>query len=127
MNKKQITMVTVALMLGNVMAGLDGTITNTAIPAIVSALHGIQFMGWIVAIYLLGMSVSIPIWTKIGEKITNKLAFEIALVLFVLGSTLEGLAPNIYFFLVCPNDYGNWWWRNGVLALYYCRIRLSKY
>ncbi len=100
MNKKQIRMVTVALMLGNVMAGLDGTITNTAIPAIVSALHGIQFMGWIVAIYLLGMSVSIPIWTKIGEKITNKLAFEIALGLFVLGSTLEGLAPNIYFFLV---------------------------
>ncbi|MBC9720698.1 MAG: MFS transporter [Lactobacillus sp.] len=100
MNKKQITMVTVALMLGNVMAGLDGSITNTAIPAIVSALHGIQFMGWIVAVYLLGMSVSIPIWTKIGEKITNKLAFEIALVLFVLGSTLEGLAPNIYFFLV---------------------------
>ena len=122
MNKKQITMVTVALMLGNVMAGLDGTITNTAIPAIVSALHGIQFMGWIVAVYLLGMSVSIPIWTKIGEKITNKLAFEIALVLFVLGSTLEGLAPNS-----CSNDYGNWWWRNGVLALYYCRIRLSKY
>ena len=33
MNKKQITMVTVALMLGNVMAGLDGTITNTAIPS----------------------------------------------------------------------------------------------
>ena len=50
MDKKQITMVTIALMLGNVMAGLDGTITNTAIPAIVSALHGIQFMGWIVAI-----------------------------------------------------------------------------
>ncbi|MDE7056178.1 MAG: MFS transporter, partial [Lactobacillus sp.] len=100
MDKKQITMVTMALMLGNVMAGLDGTITNTAIPAIVSALHGIQFMGWIVAIYLLGMSISIPIWTKVGEKITNKLAFEIALILFVLGSTLEGIAPNIYFFLV---------------------------
>ncbi|WP_025079880.1 MFS transporter [Lactobacillus hamsteri] len=100
MNKKQINMVTFALMLGNVMAGLDGTITNTAIPAIVSALHGIQFMGWIVAIYLLGMSVSIPIWTKIGERITNKKAFEIALILFVLGSTFEGIAPNIYFFLI---------------------------
>lgn len=100
MNKKQVTMVTFALMLGNVMAGLDGTIINTAIPAIVSALHGIQFMGWIVAIFLLGMSISIPIWTKIGEKITNKLAFEISLILFILGSTFEGLAPNIYFFLV---------------------------
>ena len=100
MTQKQIKMVTIALMLGNVMAGLDGTITNTAIPAIVSNLHGIQFMGWIVAVYLLGMSVSIPIWTKIGEKITNKAAFQISLLLFVLGSALEGIAPNIYFFLV---------------------------
>lgn len=100
MNKKQITMVTVALMLGNVMSGLDGTITNTAIPAIVSALHGIQFMGWIVAIYLLGMSISIPIWTKIGEKITNKKAFEISIVLFIVGSALQGAAPNMIFFLV---------------------------
>lgn len=99
MNAKQIRMVTVALMLGNVMSGLDSTITNTAIPAIVSALHGIEFMGWIVAIYLLGMSVSIPIWTKIGEKITNKLAYEIAIALFITGSALQGMAPNIIFFL----------------------------
>lgn len=99
MNSKQIKMVTIALMLGNVMAGLDGTITNTAIPAIVSALHGIQFMGWIVAIYLLGMSISIPIWTKIGERITNKKAFEISICLFVIGSALQGMAPNIIFFL----------------------------
>lgn len=99
MNQRQIKMVTIALMLGNVMSGLDSTITNTAIPAIVSALHGIQFMGWIVAIYLLGMSISIPIWTKIGEKITNKKAFEISVVLFVIGSALQGMAPNIIFFL----------------------------
>lgn len=99
MTKNQIKWTTFALMLGNVMSGLDGTITNTAIPAIVSALHGIQFMGWIVAIYLLGMSISIPIWTKVGERITNKKAFEIALVLFTIGSALEGIAPNIFFFL----------------------------
>lgn len=99
MTKQKIKLVTLALMLGNIMSGLDSTITNTSIPAIVSALDGIEYMGWIVAIYLLGMSVSIPIWTKIGERITNKLALEIALVLFVVGSTLEGMAPNIYLFL----------------------------
>lgn len=99
MNKKQVTMVIIALMLGNVMSGLDGTIINTAIPAIVASLHGIQFMGWIVAIFLLGMSISIPIWTKVGEKITNKRAFEISLALFVIGSALQGMAPNIIFFL----------------------------
>lgn len=54
MNQKQLRGLTVALMLGNVMSGLDSTIINTAIPAIIADLHGIQFMGWIVAIFLLG-------------------------------------------------------------------------
>lgn len=100
MNSKQMKWVTVALMLGDVMSGLDSTIINTAIPAIVSSLHGIQFMGWIVATYLLGMSLSIPLWTKIGEKISNKKAFIISIGLFVIGSALQGMAPNIIFFLV---------------------------
>ena len=46
MNKKQISMVTWSLLLANIMSGLDATIINTAIPAIVSDLHGIQYMGW---------------------------------------------------------------------------------
>ena len=100
MTKKQVTMVTFAMVLANVMAGLDSTIINTAIPAIVADLHGIQFMGWIIAIMLLGMSVSTPIWTKVGEKIGNKSAFELSLLFFVLGSLFQGLANNMYFFLL---------------------------
>lgn len=100
MNKKQISMVTWSLLLANIMSGLDATIINTAIPAIVSDLHGIQYMGWIVACFLLGMSVSVPIWSKLGERVGNKFAFELSLVLFILGSVLEGVAPDIYFFLI---------------------------
>lgn len=100
MTKKQTTMVTFAMVLANVMAGLDSTIINTAISAIIADLNGIQFMGWIIAILLLGMSISIPIWTKVGEKIGNKLAFELSALFFVLGSLFQGLASNIYFFLL---------------------------
>lgn len=99
MNQKQLRGLTVALMLGNVMAGLDSTIINTAIPAIIADLHGIQFMGWIVAIFLLGLAVAVPIWTKIGQKISNKAALIVSLFLFIIGSTLQGLAPNMIFFL----------------------------
>ncbi len=106
MNKKQISMVTFAMILANVMAGLDSTIINTAIPAIIADLHGIQFMGWIIALMLLGMSVSTPIWSKLGEKIGNKAAFEISLVLFVLGSLFQGLAQNMYFFLIARTVMG---------------------
>lgn len=100
MNKKQLFMVTLALLLANIMSGLDATIINTAIPAIVSDLHGIQYMGWIVACFLLGMSVSVPIWGKLGERMGNKFAFELSLALFILGSLLEGIDLDIYFFLI---------------------------
>src|SRR5699024_10425327 len=34
-----------------------------------------------------------------SDLITNKRAFELSLLLFVLGSALQGIAPNIIFFL----------------------------
>src|SRR5699024_12433763 len=46
------------------------------------------------------LSVSVPIWSKIGERMGNKFAFELSLALFILGSVLEGVAPDIYFFLI---------------------------
>lgn len=69
MTKKQVTMVTFAMVLANVMAGVDSTIINTAIPAIIADLHGIQFMGWIIAIMLLGMSVSLQFGLKLGKRL----------------------------------------------------------
>ncbi len=107
MSKKQVSMVTFAMVLANVMSGLDSTIINTAIPAIIADLHGIQFMGWIIALMLLGMSVSTPIWSKVGEKIGNKAAFELSLLLFVLGSLFQGLATNMYFFLLARTIMGS--------------------
>lgn len=50
--------------------------------------------------FLLGMSVSVPIWGKLGERMGNKFAFELSLALFILGSLLEGIALDIYFFLI---------------------------
>ena len=63
------TIVTGALLLSNIMAGMDGTIVNTALPAITSDLHGLQYMGWIIATFLLGMAVATPLWSKFGEQI----------------------------------------------------------
>lgn len=93
-------LVTVALLMSNIMAGLDGTIVNTAMPAITSDLHALSYIGWIVAIFLLGMSVSTPLWSKFGEHVGNKIAFLAATVLFITGSIFQGSASNIQFFIV---------------------------
>lgn len=99
MTKNQLKFLTIALILGNIMSGLDSTIINTAIPSIVANLHGIQFMGWIIAIFLLGMSISIPLWTKVAERIGNKNAFLVTLSFFIVGSILEAISQDMTFFL----------------------------
>lgn len=98
--------VTFALILSNAMAGLDSTIINTALPAIVSDLHGIQFMGWLVAIFLLGMAVSTPLWSKFGERKSNKVAYITATIVFMIGALFQGLAPNIVWFVIARGVMG---------------------
>ena len=100
MSKKKTLIVTLALLLSNAMAGLDATIINTALPAIVSDLHAIQYMGWIVAVFLLGMAVSTPLWSKLGERIGNRRTYQIATLLFAIGSIFQASSSNIIFFLI---------------------------
>ncbi|WP_396334410.1 MFS transporter [Clostridium sp. 19966] len=88
------------------MAGLDGTIVNTALLSIISDLHGIQYMGWIVAVFLLGMAVVTPLWSKLGERIGNKKTYQIATLLFAIGSIFQALSGNIIFFLIARTVMG---------------------
>ncbi|TDG80726.1 hypothetical protein C5L34_000927 [Lentilactobacillus hilgardii] len=100
MSKRDVLIVTCALLLSNAMGGLDNTIINTALPAIISDLHGIELIGWIVAVFLLGTAVSTPLWSKLGEHIGNKKSYQLAASFFVIGSFLQGMSPNIIF-LIC--------------------------
>ncbi len=97
MSKRDILIVTCALLLSNAMSGLDNTTINTALPAIISNLHGIELMGWIVAVFLLGTAVSTPLWSKLGEHIGNKRSYQLAATLFVIGSFLRGWRPTLFF------------------------------
>lgn len=98
--EKRRTIVTGALLLSNIMAGMDGTIVNTALPAITSDLHALQYMGWIVAIFLFGMAVATPLWSKFGEHKGNKVAYISATSLFAIGAIFQGMAPNITWFII---------------------------
>ncbi|MBB1078770.1 MFS transporter [Limosilactobacillus sp. STM2_1] len=100
------TIVTGALLLSNIMAGMDGTIVNTALPAITSDLHGLQYMGWIIATFLLGMAVATPLWSKFGEHKGNKQAYIIATSMFLVGAIFQGLAPNILWFIIARTIMG---------------------
>lgn len=100
MSKSNIRLVTVALLLSNVMSGIDSTIVNTALPAIIADLHGLQLMAWIVAVFLLGTAVSTLLWSKLGQRTAYKFAYQLAALTFVVGSLLQGLSPNIWVLII---------------------------
>lgn len=99
-------LITFALLLSNIMAGMDGTIVNTALPAITSDLHGLQYTGWIVATFLFGMSVATPFWSKLGEHKGNRWAYVAATTLFALGAILQAQAPSIIWFIAARTVMG---------------------
>jgi EmrB/QacA subfamily drug resistance transporter len=85
----------VALMLAIFLAALDQTIVATALPTIVGDLHGVSDLTWVTTAYLLTATVGLPIYGKLGDLFGRKGLFIFAIVIFLVGSALSGLAQNM--------------------------------
>ena len=95
MPKRELYFVFGALMLGMLLAALDSTIVSTALPTIVGDLHGASHLSWVVVAYLLSSTVSTPLWGKLGDLHGRKIYFQAAIVLFLVGSMLCGIAHSM--------------------------------
>ncbi|MFI1645928.1 DHA2 family efflux MFS transporter permease subunit [Streptomyces avidinii] len=84
-----------ALLLGLLIAALDQTIVSTALPTIVSDLGGMAHLSWVVTAYMLAATAATPLWGKLGDQYGRKRLFQYAIVLFLLGSALCGLAQDM--------------------------------
>jgi MFS family permease len=77
------------------LAALDQTIVATALPTIAGDLHSLSKLAWIVTAYLLASTVSTPLWGKLGDLYGRKFFFQVAIVIFLIGSVLAGLSQTI--------------------------------
>ncbi|MFF5501994.1 MDR family MFS transporter [Streptomyces roseolus] len=84
-----------ALLLGMLLAALDQTIVSTALPTIVSELGGMEHLSWVVTAYMLASTAATPLWGKLGDQYGRKKLFQGAIVLFLIGSALCGIAQNM--------------------------------
>ncbi|WP_369215313.1 MDR family MFS transporter [Streptomyces flavofungini] len=83
------------LLLGIVLATLDGTIVGTALPTIVGDLGGLDHFSWVVTAYLLTAAVSTPVWGKAGDMYGRKGSYLASITVFLVGSVLCGLAQDM--------------------------------
>jgi MFS family permease len=95
LSHKQVLVVFSGLMLGMFLAALDGTIVATALPTITGELGGLDHLSWVVTSYLLASTVSTPIYGKLGDLFGRKRLFQGAIVVFLAGSILSGLAQDM--------------------------------
>jgi EmrB/QacA subfamily drug resistance transporter len=92
---RRVLLIIGALLLGMLLAALDQTIVATALPTIAGDLHGLSHIAWVVTAYLLASTVSTPLWGKLGDQYGRKQFFQAAIVIFLIGSALSGLAHSM--------------------------------
>jgi MFS family permease len=83
------------LMAALLLASLDQTIVATALPRVVSDLGGLGLYSWAFTAYVLAMTVTVPLYGKLGDVYGSKPLFVFAIGIFLLGSVLCGLAWNM--------------------------------
>ena len=93
--RPHVAVVMAGLMLVMLLASLDQTIVSTALPTIVSELGGLEHLSWVVTAYLLAVTVVTPLYGKLGDLYGRKVVLQAALVLFLAGSALCGLAQGM--------------------------------
>lgn len=98
--ERQLGFIIGALMLSMLMSSLGQTIFAAALPTIVGELGGANHMSWVITAFLLGQTIAMPLFGKLGDQLGRKGLFIGANVLFVLGSLLGGLSINMAMLIV---------------------------
>ncbi len=92
---KQVRWTFTGLVLAMLLAALDQTIVATALPTIVGELDGLEHLAWVVTAYMLASTIALPLYGKAGDVIGRKPVFVFAIVVFLVGSILAGLAQDM--------------------------------
>ena len=87
--------IVVAIMLALFLGALDQTIVGTALPQIITELNGANLYTWVVTIYLLASTVTVPIYGKLSDMYGRKPLLLTGVGLFLIGSALAGLSQTI--------------------------------
>ena len=95
LTKRQLYTVFGGVVAGLFLSALDTNIINVALPTIVGDLGGLNQIAWVGTAYLLTSTAATPLFGKLSDLYGRRLLFQIAIVTFVVGSLLCGLAQNM--------------------------------
>ena len=86
--------ITAALMVAMFLAAVEATIVNAAMPTVVSALGGLSLYSWVFSAFMLANDDGAHL-RQVGRPVRAQAVFIIAVLLFIGGSALCGLAGSM--------------------------------
>lgn len=99
-SKRGLVLLFIGLMLSMLLSSLSQTVLSAAMPTMVGELDGVDHMLWIMTAYMLGATITMPIYGKIGDLIGRKSLMVAAIVLFMIGSVFGALAGDMIMLIV---------------------------
>ncbi|WP_127485136.1 MDR family MFS transporter [Paenibacillus ehimensis] len=94
------TLILIGLLLGLVFSELDQTAVSTALPTMIRDLHGLALFGWVAGIYMLSITIFMPIFGKLADLYGRKRIYLMCLALFIVGSVVCGFANSMTALLI---------------------------
>ncbi len=82
-------------MLSMLLAALDSSIVNTALPRMAADLGGLTHLSWVVTGFMLSSTITAPLYGKFSDNYGRGSTFAISIGIFLLGSVLCGLAQTM--------------------------------
>jgi EmrB/QacA subfamily drug resistance transporter len=91
----EVRTILMSIMLTMFLAALDQTIVATALPTIGRQFHDVSSLSWVISAYLLASTAVAPVFGTLCDVYGRRAMIITALSLFLAGSVLCALAPNM--------------------------------
>jgi EmrB/QacA subfamily drug resistance transporter len=93
--RREIRAVFIGLMIVLGLSAIDQSIVATALPRIVGDLGGVSQLSWVVTAYVLASTSTMPLYGKLSDQYGRKPLIYAAILIFLVGSVLCGLAQSL--------------------------------
>jgi EmrB/QacA subfamily drug resistance transporter len=93
---RQIVTILVGLMVAMFLAALDQTVVATAIRTVADDLQGYDLQAWATTAFLITSTIATPLYGKLSDIYGRRPFYLFAILIFVVGSALCGLADTMY-------------------------------
>ncbi len=106
LDRRNILLVFATLIIVMLLASLSQMVLSSALPTIAGELSSVELMPWVITAYMLTATIMMPIYGKLSDLLGRKPMLLAAIVAFVAGSVLGGLAPDMITLIIARGLQG---------------------